>query len=313
MFEYDEEAKKVDFSHNPFSMPQGELEALETKDPLDILAYQYDIVCNGVELSLRRDPEPPPGHHVQGVRDRRLQPEEVDTNFSGMINAFKFGAPPHGGSAPGIDRIVMLLAGEPNIREVVLFPMNQKAEDLMMNAPAKSAPSSCAKQGPARFQVWPIAAPTAGGEGPPLPLALLDRCPGRARSRSSTAAGTAACSSSGSRASPPRPSGAAAMTRSTSSKRSRLTTARSSSSSSSTSRRRRRTSGCKARLEHPWKRWKVTAEDFRNRARRVRLSRREPCQEMLAHTGARRWAPWHVIDGNNKKNAARIATPAKAR
>ncbi|HWW64897.1 MAG TPA: aspartate--tRNA ligase [Sphingomonadaceae bacterium] len=136
MFEYDEDAKKIDFSHNPFSMPQGELEALETKDPLDILAYQYDIVCNGVELS------------SGAIRNHKLEVmykafeiagytrEEVDANFSGMINAFKFGAPPHGGSAPGIDRMVMLLADEPNIREVIVFPMTQKAEDLMMNAPA---------------------------------------------------------------------------------------------------------------------------------------------------------------------------------
>ncbi len=136
MFEYDEDNKKVDFSHNPFSMPQGELEALETMNPLDILAYQYDIVCNGVELSsgaIR--------NHKLDVMYKAFEiagytSEQVDENFSGMINAFKYGAPPHGGSAPGIDRIVMLLADEPNIREVVLFPMNQKAEDLMMGAPS---------------------------------------------------------------------------------------------------------------------------------------------------------------------------------
>jgi aspartyl-tRNA synthetase len=136
MYEYDEDAKKVDFSHNPFSMPQGELEALETMDPLDILAYQYDIVCNGVELSsgaIR--------NHKLDVMYKAFEiagytKDQVDENFSGMINAFKYGAPPHGGSAPGIDRIVMLLADEPNIREVVLFPMNQKAEDLMMGAPS---------------------------------------------------------------------------------------------------------------------------------------------------------------------------------
>jgi len=137
MFEYDEDNKKIDFSHNPFSMPQGELEALETREPLDILAYQYDIVCNGVELS------------SGAIRNHKLDVmykafeiagytrDEVDKNFSGMINAFKYGAPPHGGSAPGIDRIVMLLADEPNIREVVVFPMNQKAEDLMMDAPSE--------------------------------------------------------------------------------------------------------------------------------------------------------------------------------
>jgi len=140
MFEYDEEAKKVDFSHNPFSMPQGELEALETKDPLDILAFQYDIVCNGVELSSGAIRNHRPDIMYKAFEIAGYSREEVDTDFSGMINAFKYGAPPHGGSAPGIDRIVMLLAGEPNIREVVLFPMNQKAEDLMMGAPSEVSP-----------------------------------------------------------------------------------------------------------------------------------------------------------------------------
>src|ERR671921_625722 len=135
MFEYDEEAKKVDFSHNPFSMPQGELEALESKDPLDILAFQYDIVCNGVELSSGAIRNHRPDIMYKAFEIAGYSREDVDSNFSGMINAFKYGAPPHGGSAPGIDRIVMLLAGEPNIREVVLFPMNQRAEDLMMGAP----------------------------------------------------------------------------------------------------------------------------------------------------------------------------------
>jgi aspartyl-tRNA synthetase len=136
MFEYNDDQKKVDFSHNPFSMPQGELEALESKDPLDILAWQYDIVCNGVELSSGAIRNHRPDIMYKAFAIAGYSQAEVDTSFSGMINAFKFGAPPHGGSAPGIDRIVMLLAGEPNIREVVLFPMNQKAEDLMMNAPA---------------------------------------------------------------------------------------------------------------------------------------------------------------------------------
>ena len=136
MFEYDEDAKKVDFSHNPFSMPQGGLEALETKDPLDILAFQYDIVCNGVELSSGAIRNHRPDIMYKAFAIAGYTQEEVDTNFPGMIGAFKYGAPPHGGSAPGIDRIVMLIAGEPNIREVVLFPMNQKAEDLMMNAPS---------------------------------------------------------------------------------------------------------------------------------------------------------------------------------
>jgi aspartyl-tRNA synthetase len=137
MFEYNDDRKKIDFSHNPFSMPQGEMEALETKDPLDILAWQYDIVCNGVELSSGAIRNHRPDIMYKAFEIAGYTREEVDTNFSGMINAFKFGAPPHGGSAPGIDRIVMLLADEPNIREVILFPMNQKAEDLMMNAPAE--------------------------------------------------------------------------------------------------------------------------------------------------------------------------------
>ena len=136
MFEADEDTGKIDFSHNPFSMPQGELEALETKDPLDILAWQYDIVCNGVELSSGAIRNHRPDIMYKAFEIAGYSQADVDANFSGMINAFKFGAPPHGGSAPGIDRIVMLLADEPNIREVVVFPMNQKAEDLMMNAPA---------------------------------------------------------------------------------------------------------------------------------------------------------------------------------
>jgi aspartyl-tRNA synthetase len=136
MYEYDEDAKKVDFSHNPFSMPQGELHALETMDPLDILAFQYDIVCNGVELSSGAIRNHRPEIMYKAFEIAGYSQQDVDENFAGMINAFKFGAPPHGGSAPGIDRIVMLLADEPNIREVITFPMNQKAEDLMMGAPA---------------------------------------------------------------------------------------------------------------------------------------------------------------------------------
>ncbi len=140
MFEYDEDNKKVDFSHNPFSMPQGEMEALETKDPLDILAYQYDIVCNGIELSSGAIRNHKPEIMYKAFEIAGYTQADVDTNFAGMINAFKCGAPPHGGSAPGIDRMVMLLAGEPNIREVVLFPMNQRAEDLMMGAPNFATP-----------------------------------------------------------------------------------------------------------------------------------------------------------------------------
>ena len=139
MFEYDEELKKLDFSHNPFSMPQGELDALENKDPLDILAWQYDIVCNGIELSSGAIRNHRPDIMYKAFEIAGYTKEQVDTEFSGMINALKYGAPPHGGSAPGVDRIVMMLANEPNIREVVLFPMNQKAEDLMMNAPSPVA------------------------------------------------------------------------------------------------------------------------------------------------------------------------------
>ena len=137
MFEYDEEAKKVDFSHNPFSMPQGELEALENQDPLEILAWQYDIVCNGYELSSGAIRNHKPEIMYKAFEVAGYSKETVDAEFSGMIEAFKLGAPPHGGSAPGIDRIVMLLADEPNIREVIAFPLNQKAQDLMMGAPSK--------------------------------------------------------------------------------------------------------------------------------------------------------------------------------
>ncbi|WPZ05306.1 aspartate--tRNA ligase [Blastomonas marina] len=140
MFEYDEDLKRIDFSHNPFSMPQGEMEALETKDPLEILAWQYDIVCNGYELSSGAIRNHKPEIMYKAFEIAGYSQEEVDANFSGMIEAFKLGAPPHGGSAPGIDRIVMLLADEPNIREVIAFPLNQKAQDLMMGAPSVVSP-----------------------------------------------------------------------------------------------------------------------------------------------------------------------------
>ena len=136
MFEYDEDLKKIDFSHNPFSMPQGEMEALEMQDPLTIKAWQYDIVCNGYELSSGAIRNHRPDIMYKAFEIAGYSQEEVDANFSGMIEAFKLGAPPHGGSAPGIDRIVMLLADEPNIREVIAFPLNQKAQDLMMGAPS---------------------------------------------------------------------------------------------------------------------------------------------------------------------------------
>lgn len=135
MFEMDEETGKIEFSHNPFSMPQGGLEALETMDPLDILAYQYDIVCNGVELSSGAIRNHRPDIMIKAFGIAGYGPEVVEDKFGGMLRAFRYGAPPHGGSAPGIDRMVMLLADEPNIREVIAFPMNQRAEDLLMGAP----------------------------------------------------------------------------------------------------------------------------------------------------------------------------------
>ena len=137
MFEFNEEANHLDFSHNPFSMPQGELEALETKDPLDILAYQYDIVVNGVELCSGALRNHKPEIMLKAFEIAGYPAEEVERQFGGMLNAFRYGAPPHGGMAPGIDRIVMLLAGAENIREVIAFPLNQQAQDLMMNAPSE--------------------------------------------------------------------------------------------------------------------------------------------------------------------------------
>ncbi|MBM3286343.1 MAG: aspartate--tRNA ligase [Candidatus Eisenbacteria bacterium] len=140
MYEWDEENRKIEFSHNPFSMPQGGMEALETEDPLAILAYQYDIVCNGVELSSGAIRNHRPDIMYKAFEIAGYGNEVVDQKFGGMIRAFKFGAPPHGGIAPGIDRIVMLLADEPNIREVIMFPMNQRAEDLLMGAPSEVRP-----------------------------------------------------------------------------------------------------------------------------------------------------------------------------
>ncbi len=140
MYERNEETGQIEFSHNPFSMPQGGLEALEAKDPLDILAYQYDIVCNGIELSSGAIRNHRPDIMYKAFEIAGYTQEDVETKFGGMLNAFKFGAPPHGGSAPGIDRIVMLLANEPNIREVIAFPFNQQAQDLMMNAPCEVLP-----------------------------------------------------------------------------------------------------------------------------------------------------------------------------
>jgi aspartyl-tRNA synthetase len=140
MFERDEVTNSIGFSHNPFSMPQGGLEALETKDPLTIKAYQYDIVCNGVELSSGAIRNHLPEIMYKAFAIAGYPQAEVESRFGGMLNALKFGAPPHGGSAPGIDRIVMLLADEKNIREVVAFPLNQQALDLMMQAPSAVPP-----------------------------------------------------------------------------------------------------------------------------------------------------------------------------
>jgi aspartyl-tRNA synthetase len=141
MYEINEETGRVDFSHNPFSMPQGGLEALETQDPLTIKAFQYDIVCNGIELSSGAIRNHRPDIMIKAFEIAGYTAADVEARFGGMLNAFRYGAPPHGGSAPGIDRIVMLLADEPNIREVILFPLNQQGEDLMMGAPAEVPPA----------------------------------------------------------------------------------------------------------------------------------------------------------------------------
>ena len=137
MFEIDEKSKKVIFSHNPFSMPQGDISNINFKKPLEILAYQYDIVCNGIELSSGAIRNHIPELMYKLFSVAGYDKKQVDEKFSGMINALSYGAPPHGGIAPGIDRIVMLLANEKNIREVTMFPMNQNAQDLMMNAPSE--------------------------------------------------------------------------------------------------------------------------------------------------------------------------------
>ncbi|MGW4905386.1 aspartate--tRNA ligase [Streptomyces sp. NPDC004270] len=137
MFEKDEDTGKIDFSHNPFSMPQGGMEALENQDPLDILAWQYDIVCNGVELSSGAIRNHEPDIMLKAFGIAGYDEETVEREFAGMLRALRFGAPPHGGIAPGVDRIVMLLADEPNIRETIAFPLNGNAQDLMMGAPTE--------------------------------------------------------------------------------------------------------------------------------------------------------------------------------
>ena len=136
MYEKDEQTNQIIFSHNPFSMPQGNIKDINFDKPLEILAYQYDIVCNGIELSSGAIRNHIPELMYKLFSIAGYNKKEVDDKFSGMINALSYGAPPHGGIAPGIDRIVMLLANEKNIREVTMFPMNQNAQDLMMNAPS---------------------------------------------------------------------------------------------------------------------------------------------------------------------------------
>jgi aspartyl-tRNA synthetase len=140
MYEWNEEEEKIDFSHNPFSMPQGGLEALLTKEPEDILAYQYDVVCNGIELSSGAIRNHKPEIMEKAFAIAGYPKEDLEARFGGMLRALHYGAPPHGGIAPGIDRIVMLLCGEENLRQVVMFPMNQQAEDLLMGAPSEVSP-----------------------------------------------------------------------------------------------------------------------------------------------------------------------------
>ena len=139
MYEYDEKEKKLDFSHNPFSMPQVQMKDFDKTDPLKILAYQYDLVCNGYELSSGAIRNHIPEYLFKVFSKVGYTKEMVEKNFSGMIKALSYGAPPHGGMAPGIDRIVMLLANQKNIREVTLFPLNQNAEDLLMEAPSEAS------------------------------------------------------------------------------------------------------------------------------------------------------------------------------
>jgi len=147
LYELDEQTKKIKFSHNPFSMPQGDLEKIDFSKPLEIKAYQYDIVCNGIELSSGAIRNHIPDLMYKLFSIAGYDKNQVEEKFAGMLNALSYGAPPHGGIAPGLDRIIMLLAGEKNIREVTLFPMNQNAQDLMMQAPSKVDPKQLKELG----------------------------------------------------------------------------------------------------------------------------------------------------------------------
>ena len=169
MYERDPETNAIGFSHNPFSMPQGGMEALEKTPPLDILAFQYDVVCNGVELSSGAIRNHRPEVMFKAFEIAGYKQEDVEAKFSGLLNAFKYGAPPHGGIAPGVDRIVMLLAGADNIREVIAFPMNQKAQDLMMGAPSAVTEKQLREL---HIQVRRPAATPSGSDERPAPSAL---------------------------------------------------------------------------------------------------------------------------------------------
>ena len=140
MYEYNEDEEKIDFNHNPFSMPQGGLEALETQDPLDIVAYQYDLVCNGYEMASGAVRNHDPKTMVKAFEIAGYKEEDVKNRFGALYTAFQYGTPPHAGAAPGLDRMVMLLADTDNIIEVIAFPKNKKARDVMMNSPCEVTP-----------------------------------------------------------------------------------------------------------------------------------------------------------------------------
>jgi aspartyl-tRNA synthetase len=163
MYEYDEELKQVVFSHNPFSMPQGGMEALNEKDPLEINAFQYDIVCNGIELSSGAIRNHRPDIMVRAFEVAGYGQEELESRFGGMFRALQYGAPPHGGIAPGVDRIVMLLADTPNIREVTAFPLNQQAQELLLGAPSVATEKQLKEL---NIQLSPLAREKLRGEKP---------------------------------------------------------------------------------------------------------------------------------------------------